>query len=32
MVRSGEDLLRAIARAYRAPPQIVARLRQLNRP
>jgi tripartite-type tricarboxylate transporter receptor subunit TctC len=30
--RSGEDLLRAIARAYRAPPQIVARLRQLNKP
>ncbi len=30
--RSGDDLLHAIARAYRAPPQIVARLRQLNKP
>jgi tripartite-type tricarboxylate transporter receptor subunit TctC len=30
--RGGEDLLRAIARAYRSPPQIVARLRQLNKP
>jgi tripartite-type tricarboxylate transporter receptor subunit TctC len=30
--RSGEDLLRAIARAYRSSPQIVARLRQLNKP
>jgi tripartite-type tricarboxylate transporter receptor subunit TctC len=30
--RSGEELLRAIARAYRAPPEIVARLRQLNKP
>jgi tripartite-type tricarboxylate transporter receptor subunit TctC len=30
--RSGEDLLRAIARAYRSPPQIIARLRQLNKP
>jgi tripartite-type tricarboxylate transporter receptor subunit TctC len=30
--RSGDDLLRAIARAYHAPPQIIARLRQLNKP
>jgi tripartite-type tricarboxylate transporter receptor subunit TctC len=30
--RSGEDLLRAIERAYHAPPQIVDRLRQLNKP
>jgi len=30
--RSGEDLLRAIVRAYQSPPQIVARLRQLNKP
>lgn len=30
--RGGEDLLRAIERAYHAPPQIVARLRQLNKP
>lgn len=30
--RSGDDLLRAIERAYQAPPQIVARLRQLNKP
>jgi tripartite-type tricarboxylate transporter receptor subunit TctC len=30
--RSGEDLLRAIERAYRAPPRVVARLRQLNKP
>jgi tripartite-type tricarboxylate transporter receptor subunit TctC len=30
--RSGEDLLRAIERAYRSPPQIIARLRQLNKP
>jgi tripartite-type tricarboxylate transporter receptor subunit TctC len=30
--RSGEDLLRAIERAYHAPPQIIARLRQLNKP
>jgi tripartite-type tricarboxylate transporter receptor subunit TctC len=30
--RSGDDLLRAIERAYHAPPEIVARLRQLNKP
>jgi tripartite-type tricarboxylate transporter receptor subunit TctC len=30
--RSGEVLLRAIERAYRAPPHIAARLRQLNKP
>jgi tripartite-type tricarboxylate transporter receptor subunit TctC len=30
--RSGEELLRVIERAYAMPPDIVARLRQLNTP
>jgi tripartite-type tricarboxylate transporter receptor subunit TctC len=30
--RSGEELLRVIERAYAMPPEIVARLRQLNTP
>jgi tripartite-type tricarboxylate transporter receptor subunit TctC len=30
--RSGEELLRVIARAYSTPPDIVARLRKLNAP
>jgi tripartite-type tricarboxylate transporter receptor subunit TctC len=30
--RSGEELLRVIARAYDTPPEIVARLRKLNTP
>jgi len=29
--RSGEELLRVIERAYAMPPDIVARLRKLNR-
>jgi len=30
--RSGDDLVRVIERAYQAPPQIIARLRELNKP
>jgi len=30
--RSGDDLVRVIERAYHAPPQIIARLRELNKP
>jgi tripartite-type tricarboxylate transporter receptor subunit TctC len=30
--RSGDELVRVIERAYHAPPQIIARLRELNKP
>jgi tripartite-type tricarboxylate transporter receptor subunit TctC len=30
--RSGDELVRVIERAYQAPPQIIARLRELNKP